>query len=557
MGVVRERERRDLVERARATTASPDRVILLTGEAGIGKTHLAREVVAQLAAEGFGVAWGRADPVERAVPYAAIAQVLASLSAEATAPTWGTNGGADAVLHEVYRPVASLLETKCADGPLVVAIDDLHYADEDTLALIGFLVRRLVNLPVVWLFTCRPHVAEPTPGLAQLLHRLTEDRRLEEVTLDRLASGDVARVVADTVGPVDEIMMTSIVERAAGNPFFAIQLGLSLAETDTSSRAVPSVSRRGALLERVFPLGDAARSVARFASVRGAVHLDELDGLAPALHLDADELQAGFDRLVRAALLRVDADGRYEFVHDLVRETLYDDVGPAERRRLHGLAAQSLLERRAKGEDVDAVELAHHLSLGSLGADARAADALREAGDALVLSSPRSAALRYRQALGYLGDDGAGTTELHVRLAAALRRAGDPIQVVQVCRHGLAAAGDGESRDRLTRYLATGLADTGSLRDAVDLLDAELTRSGPSAVLLSTRSALLRLLDDYEGSHRAIEEAAAAVHTGAEALAVLFERLNLAVDLGTGGPGQAALSELERLIPTLDPSTQL
>src|SRR5215831_3216047 len=157
MGEVRERERRDLVERARATTASPDRVILLTGEAGIGKTHLAREVVAQLAGEGFGVAWGRADPVERAVPYAAIAQVLGSLSADATSRTWGTNGGADAVLHEVYRPVASLLETKCADGPLVVAIDDLHYADEDTLALIGFLVRRLVNLPVVWLFTCRHH----------------------------------------------------------------------------------------------------------------------------------------------------------------------------------------------------------------------------------------------------------------------------------------------------------------------------------------------------------------------------------------------------------------
>src|SRR5262245_45698437 len=201
MAAVRDRERRILLDRARAVASDPDRVLLVTGEAGIGKTHLVRQVVAELADQGFTTAWGRADPVERAVPYAAIGQVLASLSADAIAKVWDAprRSGPDAVLHEVFRPVASLLEAACADGPLVVAIDDLHHADEDTLVLIGFLVRRLVQLPVLWLCTCRPHAVEPSAGLARLVHRLAEDRRLEELVLERLPPAELSRLVVESV----------------------------------------------------------------------------------------------------------------------------------------------------------------------------------------------------------------------------------------------------------------------------------------------------------------------------------------------------------------------
>ena len=249
---------------------------------------------------------------------------------------------------EIYRPVAELLEAHCAEGAVaIVVVDDLHHADEDTLVLIGFLVRRLVDVPLTWILTSRPHVAEPTPGLAALLHRLREDGRLDEVVLTPLPDADITRLAEAAVGRTARRSRCAavIVERAAGNPFFAIQLALSLAEARRArgpmdqERSVPSVSRRVALLERVFPLGEQARSVARLASVFGDIDLDRLEGLAAVLGLDVAEVQDGFDRLVRADLLRPVGE-RYEFVHDLVRETLYGDLGPAERRRLHGAAAR-------------------------------------------------------------------------------------------------------------------------------------------------------------------------------------------------------------------------
>jgi DNA-binding CsgD family transcriptional regulator len=560
---IRDRELRDLLQVMSSVEARPDRVVLITGEAGIGKTHLARLVVEHLRRDGFSIAWGRADPVERAVPYAAIAQVLGP---DEALRGWETErySGPDTVLHEVSRPVARLLEERCAAGPLVVAIDDLHHADDDTLVLIGFLVRRLVEQPIMWLFTSRRHLAEPSPGIAQLLHRLAEDDRLEEMQLGRLSADDVESLVAGAVGAgIADDALAAVIDRAAGNPFFAIQLALSVAETGVIDRAdaagtgtvLPSVSRRSALLERVFPLGEGARTIARLAAVSGDVDVNQLEVLAEGLGLDVATARDAFDRLVRADLLQPIADDRYGFVHDLVRETLYEDLGPAERRRLHGIAAQCLLDRRALGEPVDQVELAHHLSRSGTGPDPRAVDALREAGDALARTAPRSAATRYRQAIGFQ-PPAPELADLHVRLARALHRAGEPAEVIQVCRHGLANA-SGEERGRLTRYLAAALADTGAFQEALQNVDAELASSGESVVLLCTRALLLRQLEDFAGAARAIERADAAVRTAADRLAVLLQRVNLGVDVGASAGGRAALDEIERLTPSLDPDTRL
>src|SRR5262245_25956756 len=555
----RDDELEQLLGLARRASTDGDRAVLVTGEAGIGKTHLARIAAERLAADGHTVAWGRADPVERAVPYAAIGQVLASLPGGRALPTWydEVSRGTDIVRNSVYRPVAELLERQCADSAVVVVVDDLHYADDDTLVLLGFLVRRLVDLPIMWMFTSRPRLAEPTPGLDSLVHRLREDGRLDELTLERMPAEDIARLVETTAGrAIDPGAVTAIVDRAGGNPFFAIQLTLSLEDSGPRERdgplgvefAVPSSSRRAALLERVFPLGESARSVARLASVFGDVDLDQLEGLAEILGSELAEIQDGFDRLVRAELLRLVAGDRYEFVHDLVRETLYGDLGPAERRRLHGAAAQVLLSRRARGDAVDLVELAHHLSQSSPGADPRAVDALREAGDLLVRSAPRSAALRYRQAIEYLPDGDDDSSELHVRLARALHRAGEPTEVVRVCRSGLVGA-TGHARDRLTRYLSAALADDGELGAALAFVDAELRDRGDTAVLLTTRALLDRLLDDFAAAAADIDRTAAVARSVAERLAVLFQRINLGVDLGTRGGGGAALAELEELLP--------
>ena len=307
------------------------------------------------------MAWGRADAVERAVPYAAISQVLAALPGYL--PTHDGNGRsarADTVRQEIHAPWPSA-GGPVRGGPLVIVVDDLHHADEDTLVLLGFLVRRLADIPVMWVFTARPAVSDPAFGLATLLHRLRADDRLDELVLGRLPPADIALLAESTVGrPLSPAVVDVVVERAAGNPFFAIQVALALAESGAlegpvvgaAQAAVLSASRRMALLERVFPLGQGARAVARLAAVFGDLDVAQLPALAPVLGVDAVELDDGFDRLVRADLLRAVSPRRYGFVHDLVRETLYDDLGPAERRRMHGVAA-AVAARASSGRRVD------------------------------------------------------------------------------------------------------------------------------------------------------------------------------------------------------------
>jgi DNA-binding CsgD family transcriptional regulator/tetratricopeptide (TPR) repeat protein len=569
----RESELAELLRRTRLVVEQPDRAVLVTGEAGIGKTHLVRRAIEDLAGDGFRVAWGRADPVERGLPYAAITQVLGALQPGLGSALWDANqvSGPDAVLLEIYRPLAGILEAESASQPLVLVIDDLHYADEDTLRVVAFLVRRLVELPIVWLFTARSHVADDTSEVAQLLYQLRQDQRLDEIALGQLADRDIRRLIDTVAGNlVDADERDALVTRAAGNPFFAIQLARAYADAPRRASndgriGITSVSGRAALLERVFPLGESARAVARLAAVLGSVDLEQLESFAAVLDLDVEAVQLGFDRLVRADLFRPHqgepyasepAYERYEFVHDLVRETLYADLGPGERRRLHGAAAEALLQRRSVGGRVDLVELARHLSASSHGPDARAADALREAGDALVPSSPRSAVGLYRQALEHSPPAAAGTAELQVRLARALYRANEPEEVVRICRYGLEHA-TGRARDRLTRYLAGALADTGAYADALHLVDGEIATREESAVLLNTRALLLRLLGDYDGAVHTLQHATSVALDAHERLAVTFQRLSLSLDVGRRAEPRTAVAEIERTMPALDTESRL
>ena len=148
----------------------------------------------------------------------------------------------------------------CAAGPLVVVIDDLHHADEDTLVLLGFLVRRMADHPIAWVMTARPHVADPSPALTALLHGLREDRRLDEIPLAALDHASVAHLAGATIGrPLDDAAREVVVRRASGNPFFAIQLALSLAEAGTLDGADGCARRARVATGRAARTGGPAR----------------------------------------------------------------------------------------------------------------------------------------------------------------------------------------------------------------------------------------------------------------------------------------------------------
>ncbi|MET0908725.1 MAG: AAA family ATPase, partial [Ilumatobacteraceae bacterium] len=402
---IRARELGVLLAAARPVNERGYRSVLVNREAGIGKTHLARTAADRLREDGVTVAWGRADPVERSVPYAAIAQVLAALPGRHELLHRGAERPGDAVRHEVSLPVARALEEACATGPLAVVVDDLHHADEDTLVLLGFLVRRMVDHPISWIMTVRPHLADPSPALNARLHGLREDSRLDELPLGALDHASVAQLADATVGhPLDDDARDVVVRRASGNPFFAIQVALSLAEAGTvddgSARAVGSVSRRAALLERVVPLGADARAVGRAVAVFGDIDLDQLDVLADHLDEDRDRVEDGFDRLVRADLLRARGD-RFEFTHDLIRETLYEDLPPVTRMELHLQAGR--VSERVYRDDLGPhlAAIAHHFAQAApLGDVGPAIDySLRAAGRAIDVFAYEDAAALLERAL--------------------------------------------------------------------------------------------------------------------------------------------------------------
>ena len=485
-----------LLAAARAVGDAGARAVLVSGEAGIGKTHLARAAADRLGADGVTVAWGRADPVERSVPYSAITQVLAALPGRHRLARRSTSRAA-----RRRRPPRGLpaggphSRRRARPVPLVVVIDDLHHADEDTLVLLGFLVRRMADQPDRLGHDGPPPRRRPVAGADRAAARVARGpparraparrarprlRRPPRRHHDRpparrrrprgrRAAGQRQPVLRHPARPLAARGRDARRRRHGGR-----RAGVA---TGRAART-GGPARRGCPRRRAGPPPCSATSTSTSST-----------SWPTTSTAGRDRVHDGFDRLVRADLLRPQGD-RYEFTHDLIRETLYEDLAPAARRRLHGVAASVLLAQRARGDAVDVVELARHLSLASPGPDAAAADALREAGDVMLRSSPRSAALRYRQAIGYLPASGAGA--LHVRLARALHRAGQPDEVARVCRSGLGDA-TGAERDALTRYLSAALADLGDLGGALSMVDHEIAANGPSVVLLTTRALLHRL----------------------------------------------------------------
>src|SRR5207244_2976938 len=129
-----------------------------------------------------------------------------------------------------------------------------------------------------------------------LREQLREDDRLEEVFLAPLPPSDIEGLIEETIGRSPERrVQDAIIERCAGNPLFAIQVALTMGEIKPGAALVPSVSRRVALLERIFPLGGTARTVARIAAVLGEVDQDDLEGVGALLGIDVDAIRDGFD----------------------------------------------------------------------------------------------------------------------------------------------------------------------------------------------------------------------------------------------------------------------
>jgi DNA-binding SARP family transcriptional activator len=426
--------------------AGARRLVLLAGDAGIGKTRCAAELGLRAHAEGAVVLFGRFDE-QALAPYQPVVEMLrgwsAGASLEALAPALGaraaelgallpefgahpTTGAADARRLRFFDAMAALIAEVAGPAPMVVVLEDVHWADRPTLQLLRHLLRAPRPRRVLYIATYRDAEIDPDHPLGELIGDVRRDGALERLPLTGLAEPEVEELVAALGAPeAGTAFLHALHGETEGNPFFIEevvghlrhaggQLGTAVAlEQAGVPEGVREVTaRRLRRLDR-----DAAQVV-----TLGAVVGREFEyGLLERVGRDAggvtgDALIAALDAAVDARVIReAGAIGRYTFTHALVRATLYDGVSQLRRARMHARVGEALVALHEEDVEPYLSQLAHHFALASpVDRPERAVDfALAAARRADRLLAWEEAAQHYRAALDALRL--AGLSDEHVR----------------------------------------------------------------------------------------------------------------------------------------------
>jgi class 3 adenylate cyclase len=510
----------------------PLRLALLSGEAGIGKTRLCSHLALQVGAEGATVLYGHCDE-DLGVPYQPWGQALGYLVKEAPKKVLDTHverhGGALARLvpalreraselppvHEtdpeterylLYAAAADLLERSSEREPLLLVLDDLHWADQPTLSLLHQVLMVASSMRAMVVGTYRDSDLSPDHPLAALLADLHRGQGGERIKLTGLESGDVLALIEVAAGQELEEdgreLASEIARETAGNPFFAGELLRHLTESgalaqqeDGRWRVVGDLSELGlprsvreVLGRRVERLGPDARTALSAAAVIGREF--DLDLLLAAVDLSEGQLLDLLDEAVAASLLRESSEraGRFNFTHALAEHTLYEDLGATRRARLHRRVAEALEQQCGDEPGERLGELAGHWAAAVVtGDDAATAMhyAERAAERALDQLAPDEAARWYRRALEFYDRVPAGNStercDLLIGLGQAQRQSGDPDHR-QTLLEAATIAQEVEDRDRLCRAVLANSRGWSSQVGAVDSERVEALEAAAEAL---------------------------------------------------------------------------
>lgn len=426
------------------------RLLLVTGEAGIGKTALVTQaadearargalVLAGACWEGAGVpgywpwvqvlrgyaAWAGPERWER--ERAAAGPDLARLVPGDTAPRADPDDGG----FRLFDSVATLLLHAAGEQPVVLVLEDLHWADSGSVRLLDFLSRQTGLTALVALGTYRD--TEVTSA-EHPLRALTVTAQV--LPLGGLDRGGVAALLRRTA-PVepDATLVVLVHRRTGGNPFFVEQVSRLLAAGGSETTVPDGV--RDAIERRVARLPSASAALLTTAAVLGAEF--DVSLVATVADKPAADVEALLDSAVGARLLRVVDDARYRFDHDLIRETLVTGVAPARRAALHAAVLAALTERADAGAAVPAALLAHHAFLGVPVVPATVASArLEGAAEAATERLAADEAVTHYRRMLLLGTE--RQRDILLRLGDAQHRAGDGPAAADTYRDAAAAA---------------------------------------------------------------------------------------------------------------------
>jgi len=411
--VGRHAEFRTLLNAWYSAAAGHPTLALIRGEAGIGKTRLAEELIDWCRLENITAVTARCYAGEGRLAYAPIAAWLKSDSLQAALRTLE-----DAWLTDVARLHPELAATRPdiatptlqleswqrlrffealgrafrAAAPLVLILDDLQWADADTIEWLHYFLRSASGSSCLVAATVRAEEQQDNPPLGRLLGQLGHDDLLTTIALgplDQRATALLAGAVAEH--PLDDSAQAETFRDTEGHPLFIVERGRMALAGQVGTSAMGELSRvQSVVAARLALLSDEARAAAEVAAAVGRDF--QFDLLARASDLEEAALVRSLDELWQRHIVRVQADERWDFSHDRIREVAYSGIGPARRRLIHRRIAQGMELLFAGRLDEVSASLAVHFDRG--GQPGRAVPFLERAAAVAARVSANEEAIR-------------------------------------------------------------------------------------------------------------------------------------------------------------------
>ena len=434
--VGRSQELRQLDHTLAAVQADAGRCVLVSGEAGIGKSRLIAEIRTRAIGRGFTTLEGRCFEQDRSFPYAPLIDMLRPFLAQGpVSDRLAALGPLAAELVKLLPELAShlsrsqstlLLEAEVEQrrlfealtglflhqaeaGPLLLIVEDLHWSDQASLEFLLYLVRRLADHPILLLLSSRR--VEAQAGLVELLAGLDREPIAQEFRLKPLTRAEVAQLLQAILAQPQDLsaeFVAAIYSLTEGNPFFAEEICTSLIDSGDiyyaagqwrrkplSQIDIPDSVQR-LVQPRLDRLSQPARQLIDLAAVSGRSFdfavLQALTG-----HSDG-ELLALVKELMAAQLVVEESADRFAFRHALTREALYGRLLARERQTLHGRLVQAIEQIHAGSPEAHLEALAYHTFEAALWP--KALDYGQRAGEkALALYAPHAAVEQFSRAL--------------------------------------------------------------------------------------------------------------------------------------------------------------
>jgi class 3 adenylate cyclase/tetratricopeptide (TPR) repeat protein len=559
--VEREAERASLRRLVDDALAGDGKLALVAGEPGVGKSRLVAVIGEEAQARGMRVLTGHCVEMSGAPPYLPYVEMIEQAISNPRSPLALRQALGDVApeiariapaLRRVFPDIPPAVELpaelarryvwnsfsefvgRAAQGqPLMLVLEDLHWADESTVLLTEYLAPLLPEMPVLVLGTYRDAEVDPSQPLGRGIGNLGHRGLLERISLRRLSLDGVSGMLRALAGQPPPEELTQVIHRETeGNPFFVEEVYLHLVESgvllDEHGRlrsdlqldevSVPE-SIRLVLGERLDRLASSTHEVLVAAAVSGRVFTSELVGEVAGM--SDDTLVEAFDEAERARLLaRGEVPGELMFSHELIRQTVLSDVSAAKRQRLHLRTAKAISRRYPDDLESHAGDLAYHLSrAGRSGDRASLVRYLTIAGDrAFDAAAFDDAVAHFEHALSLiLPADQLGRAQLLERLAMALRSVGrwdDALRTMDEALDRYEALGQVEAIGRVGWAMVYQLVWSARLVEGVQVGQRTLaalgnTVSADKARLLSALGWALSVSGDYAAATATFDQARA------------------------------------------------